>query len=104
MSRRYLLPLLEAEYQGFPFDADRFVMRDLQNWMNLENNGLEYSPFYERCFVRSSSKKLEGVKVFKKPTKAFQVALVLRVSDWEKVAEWDLKRQVKFWCAGRRGY
>ncbi len=49
--------------------------------------------FYERCLTGKPKGK-DGVNTFKKPTKAFELALVIDPDLWEEITEFVAQTEV----------
>ncbi|KAJ6586225.1 hypothetical protein B0H10DRAFT_2198072 [Mycena sp. CBHHK59/15] len=56
-----------------------------------EPSGIPY--FYDRCLTGKPKGK-DGVNTFKKPTKAFELALVIDADQWEEIGEYLAQREL----------
>ncbi|KAJ6613358.1 hypothetical protein B0H10DRAFT_2273863 [Mycena sp. CBHHK59/15] len=67
--------------KGYPFNWKRVVVREIGNWVDLAKQN-PYAPyFYQRCMTGRPKGK-NGSPTFKKPLKAFEIALIIDPEQW----------------------
>ncbi|KAG6849216.1 hypothetical protein H0H93_010410 [Arthromyces matolae] len=83
-------PRLEEATQNFPFDWNceltkhAVVVRELDSWVDLKMVNPTKPYLYDRCFVEPRGKNNTGRKVFKRPGKPFNFALVISCEEWDR--------------------
>ncbi|KAJ7143396.1 hypothetical protein C8R43DRAFT_954171 [Mycena crocata] len=60
------------------------VIRDVSSWTDLSDEDPHRPYYYDRCLLKSTSKSKDKSRVFKRPQKPFQVALVIDSKQWEE--------------------
>ncbi|KAJ7711406.1 hypothetical protein B0H16DRAFT_1745226 [Mycena metata] len=70
-----------------PIDWKRIVLREVSNWVDLGREPPHDPYFYHRCLTGKPKGK-DGVATFKKPTKAFELALVIDAEQREEICQY----------------
>ncbi|KAJ6568516.1 hypothetical protein B0H19DRAFT_1348962 [Mycena capillaripes] len=70
-----------------PIDWKRIVLPEISNWVDLGQEPPHDPYFYHRCLTGKPKGK-DGVATFKKPTKAFELALVIDAEQWEEICQY----------------
>ncbi|KAJ7019182.1 hypothetical protein C8F04DRAFT_1198004 [Mycena alexandri] len=78
-----------------PIDWKHIVLREISSWVNLCQEPPHKTYFYHRCLTGKPKGK-DGVATFKKPTKAFELALVIGAEQCEEtwlthISSWMLR-------------
>ncbi|KAJ7473367.1 hypothetical protein FB451DRAFT_1367350 [Mycena latifolia] len=71
---------------NYPMDWNRLILREISNWVDLAQEPPHVPYFYVRCLTGKPKGK-DGVNTFKKPTKAFELALVIDPDHWEEIEQ-----------------
>lgn len=87
-------PKLIDATQGFQFDWDRLIVRDVAGWINLAEEAPYHPYFYDRCLSSSSTKAKDKTRVFKRPKNPFIFALVIGARQWDRYIDWEIKLDV----------
>ncbi|KAJ6542437.1 hypothetical protein B0H10DRAFT_2448104 [Mycena sp. CBHHK59/15] len=82
-------PKVRLALNDYQMQWNRVVLRKISTWVDLgqEPSGIPY--FYDRCLTGK-----DGVNTFKKPTKAFELALVIDADQWEEIGEYLAQREL----------
>ncbi|KAJ7443392.1 hypothetical protein B0H11DRAFT_2092188 [Mycena galericulata] len=72
--------------KNYPIKWESVVLREISNWVDLAQENQHMPYFYERCLTGKPKGK-DGINTFKKPTKAFELALVINPDLWEEITE-----------------
>jgi len=87
-------PKVRSALNDYPMDWDRPVLPEISNWVDLGQEPPGFPYFYERCLTGKPKGK-DGVNTFKKPTKAFELGLVIDADHWEEILQYIAQKEVQ---------
>ncbi|KAJ7759726.1 hypothetical protein DFH07DRAFT_772058 [Mycena maculata] len=79
-------PKVHSALGGYRMPWDRIILREISTWVDLAQQPPNDPYFYERCLTGKPKGK-DGAKTFKKPTKPFELALVIDADHWDEILE-----------------
>jgi hypothetical protein len=77
-------PKIQSALSNYQMDWDHIILRETSSCVDLAQEPPNIPYFYKRCLTGKSKGK-DGVNTFKKPTKPFELALVIDPDQWEEV-------------------
>ncbi|KAJ6466160.1 hypothetical protein C8R47DRAFT_1235093 [Mycena vitilis] len=80
-----MAPKVLVALKSFPMPWERIILREISTWVDLGQQPPDLPYFYDRC-ITGKPKGKDGAKTFKKPTKAFELALVIDSDLWEEIS------------------
>ncbi|KAJ7077313.1 hypothetical protein B0H15DRAFT_805289 [Mycena belliarum] len=88
-----MYPKTRLALHDFPVDWSRLVLREIANWVDIGQESPNTPYFYSRCLTGKPKSK-DGVPTFKKPTKPFELALVIDADYWGEIEEYEAQREL----------
>ncbi|KAJ6632297.1 hypothetical protein B0H10DRAFT_2206670 [Mycena sp. CBHHK59/15] len=84
---RRIEPKVLVALRGYQMPWERIVLWEISTWVDLAQQPPDIPYFYERC-ITGKPKGKDNAKTFKKPAKAFELALVIDPDHWEEISEY----------------
>ncbi|KAJ7086293.1 hypothetical protein C8R43DRAFT_1142416 [Mycena crocata] len=78
---------VHSSLKGFPIQWGQLPLREVAHWIDLGQEPSDIPYFLQRC-LKGKAKGKDGVPTFKKPTRDFDLALVIDSDYWDEIIQY----------------